>query len=735
MSRRRRTRVEKERQSGRDSSLVWVALLLFGLTVLLYVNTLGHEVVFDDVTLIQQNPQVQQLDWLSIVWKGGYRPVRTLTYAFNYALDGENPAGYHLFNVLLHACNVILVFFFLWLLTRSKIVAGVAGLVYAVHPLQTAAVAYVSGRKDLLAAFFLLLGFTLYLMFRRNRTKRQLGLVYLCFLLAVLSKEVALVFPALLLLIDSLIEWRRNKESEEVSLSLLQASWRAIRRFPVRYVSFGVLGILATYWVVFINQASRMEGYWGGTVWTNLGTSFKLFGHYLLLSVFPAPLVADYLGDVFPVSTGLLEPVTVGAIILSLLYVLFAWKVFPSNALLSLAMLWFFLLLVPVLHFVPFHEISADHFEYLPMIGVALAIGLGFRHLLDRFSMSVLLWAGLIFLALGASILVVQRNRDWHSSETLWAATYQTAPGSYRANANLGEIYFRQGLEAGPAGQEKVAEGLRLTRNSIELDESRSVSWGNLGAMYLTLGQRMRESGDLVKAKEYQSRALSHFRRALELEPDNAFTESNIGNVYKELGNVYEAGGDEEAALDARNQAVEIFQHALQTDDRRDEVQIFWLNFGGVFIDAGYYDHAIYYLREFLETFPDDPRGNYWMGFCLAELGDYQSAIPHLETAVRVRPTVDAWSKLALSYGNSGQLKKAIDGFSRILSVAPNSSETHYQIGLLYRRAGEDKRALDHLNRALSLDPGGERSGHIRRLLGNQKQSSLGVETTQKEEI
>ncbi|MGW8181458.1 MAG: hypothetical protein ACWGQW_22240, partial [bacterium] len=378
MSRQRRSGEGRGRRSGRDSSLIWVPLLLFGLSILLYINTLGHEFVFDDVTLILQNPQVQELDWLSIIWKGGYRPVRTLTYAFNYALGGENPAGYHLFNVLLHACNVMLVFLFLWLLTRSKVVAGVAGLIYAVHPLQTAAVAYVSGRKDLLAAFFLLLGFTLYLIFRRTGRRMQLGLAYLCFLLAVLSKEVALVFPALLLLIDSLIEWRHQKESEDVSLSLFQACWRALRRSPIRYLSFAVLGILATYWVVFINQASRMEGYWGGSVWTNLGTSFKLFGHYLLLTIFPAPLVADYLGDVFPVSTGLLEPMTVAAIALSLLYLIVAWKVFPSNALLSLAMLWFALLLLPVLHFVPFHEISADHFEYLPMIGVALVLGLGF---------------------------------------------------------------------------------------------------------------------------------------------------------------------------------------------------------------------------------------------------------------------------------------------------------------------------------------------------------------------
>ena len=103
--------------SKRDWVIVCIPLLLMVLTVLLYANTLGHEFVFDDVTLIIQNPQVLELNWLSIVWKGGYRPIRTLTYAFNYALGGDDPFGYHLFNVLLLACNFALLFIFLLLLS------------------------------------------------------------------------------------------------------------------------------------------------------------------------------------------------------------------------------------------------------------------------------------------------------------------------------------------------------------------------------------------------------------------------------------------------------------------------------------------------------------------------------------------------------------------------------------------------------------------------------------------
>ena len=96
MSKRTRKGGVKSRGKAREMTFILAPAILFATSFLLYINTLGHDFVFDDVTLILQNPQVVQLDWLSIIWQGGYRPVRTLTYAVNFALGGENPFGYHL---------------------------------------------------------------------------------------------------------------------------------------------------------------------------------------------------------------------------------------------------------------------------------------------------------------------------------------------------------------------------------------------------------------------------------------------------------------------------------------------------------------------------------------------------------------------------------------------------------------------------------------------------------------
>ena len=100
-SARKRTAVKRNKDRS-EKNLVWIILLLSVGSFLLYSNTIGHGFVFDDITLILQNPQVLNFDIPGIFSFQGYRPVRTLTYAVEWALTGENPMLYHVNNILLH---------------------------------------------------------------------------------------------------------------------------------------------------------------------------------------------------------------------------------------------------------------------------------------------------------------------------------------------------------------------------------------------------------------------------------------------------------------------------------------------------------------------------------------------------------------------------------------------------------------------------------------------------------
>ena len=164
----RKRQVVQQKPGWWASRTLWAALLGL-LAFVSYANTLGHGFVIDDASLISQSSVVQQLKWGDMLNPAhGYRPLRTFTYGLNYLLGGDDPFGYHLLNVVIHALNVVLLFFLFlrWTTTLSLAVAG--GLFFAVHPVQTAAVAYVSGRKDLLATLFVLLACHAYTSYRRR---------------------------------------------------------------------------------------------------------------------------------------------------------------------------------------------------------------------------------------------------------------------------------------------------------------------------------------------------------------------------------------------------------------------------------------------------------------------------------------------------------------------------------------------------------------------------------------
>lgn len=687
-------------------------MLLFLSTFLLFSNTLGHEFVFDDVSLITQNPVVTELKWGEMWSVGGYRPVRTFTYGVNYLLGGNDPFGYHLFNVLLHAINGLLVFFLIRRWSGSNLVAGATAFLFASHPVQTAAVAYVSGRKDLLAGFFILAGCLLYTRYRQasRPNRRLLTWSLLLFIPALLSKEVAVVYPLLLLLLDTFLFFpEEGPESGRGLGRLLSRVLQALGRAPWQYGCFAVLGVLAVLRILFVTQASRMVGFWGGTVLTNLGTSLKLFGHYLKLVVFPYPLVADYTGRVFPVSSGFSEWATLLSLgVLLLFLAAMIWAV-PRYPLVSLGGLWFLITLLPVLHIIPFHEIAADHFLYVPSLGVALAAGVGLEKLARSWKRPAWAWGLLGGVLVVYSAWTVDRNRDWKNPQTLWEATLRQAPASFRANSNLANIYFSQG---------RREEALRLARQSLELDPARPESWKNLGTMYYELAKEERQQGNPGRAEALLREAVSLLEKGRDMDPWDAFVYSNLGSCYKEIALIRDQEGKPEAALQARKTAYEYYEKGLELGRHLPYGEAVWYNLGNLFVDAGLYDQALFYFRQFEKAFPDSQMGqHYWIGYCHYRLGDYAQSVAYLEKAVAARPTLEALGLLAKSYEVLGENTKAIEVYQRALKVQPSSVEAYYNLGVLYHRIGELEQASRYLQQALALRPPGALQARIETLL------------------
>ncbi len=625
-------------ESGSPERLkIWIILLVFGAAFAAYANTLENEFVFDDQALITQNPEVKNLDLPEILSLRGYRPLRTLTYAINYAVGGTNPYGYHLFNVTLHALNAVLVLGVFWTWKRSMIVAGTGALLFALHPVQTAAVAYVSGRKDQMAVFFVLLGCYLFTRYRQTGKKHLSIFSLLSFCLGVLSKEVAIVFPALLLVLDAIF-WARESD-EQARPSLFKSLLRALRRSPLFYGAFVVLGCLAIYYAVFITQASRKVGLWGGGLEAHFGTSFKLFVHYLRLALVPYALRADY-SAVFPISPGFSEPLTLMSVGVLVAYLCLAVWLFGRERLVSLGMLWFLIALLPVLQIVPFHEIAADHFLYFPLIGMALIAGRGTEYLVRSSKWRKPVWTLVAAVFLTFTIATVDRNRDWKTPQSLWEATLEDAPGSFRANNNLASIYARQG---------DWKRAIELTRRSIQLDPTQSEPWNNLGTIYQTLGRKARLDGDIHTAISLNHEGIEFLNKAVQLNPQDPFALNSLASCYKELANIWEYQGYLQATQKARKKAIDYFLQALSMPSEHEMISSISFNAAMVYIDAGQYDQALHHLQAALNdpmTLPNLADAQYWTGYCYYRTDNHQRAAGHLEEALRLAPHA-AWAAQA----------------------------------------------------------------------------------------
>ncbi len=476
--------------------------LLLSAAALVYGNTLQNGFAQDDEIYILQNHAVtghalRELfapNYFSHV----FRPLSFVTFSCNWLVAGAHPFGYHLVNLLLHAVVTLLVYLLLQFLLESSpqasTLAFTAALLFAVHPIHTEAVAGIVGRSELLAAGFLL---TAWLMHLRDRHL----LTLLCFALALLAKESAVVFLPLVLICDY-----------------------ARGRLKPRLLYVSIAGMttlyLATFWKL---QGSRF-----GTVIPFLDNplaglpaglrilnALRVGWKYLGLHVYPAALSSDYsYAAITLYSNGrTLWAVVATAFVLALwLWALYtrraAWAVAGAIYLVGFA--------VTANLLFPIGTIMGERLAYLPSIGFFLLVALIWTPL--EKCRPALAWAVLIIALAALSVRTVARNRDWRDDFTLCSAALLVVPDSAKMHNGIAVQYAGRGeldtarlefqtalgiypnypeaLESFGLLESSVGhdqESRQLLERALSLAQKGSVKYNfavvNLAAQYIKLGQ------------------------------------------------------------------------------------------------------------------------------------------------------------------------------------------------------------------------------------------------------
>lgn len=470
------------------------------LAVLVYANSLANGFALDDGAIILNNPRVHSLDnvhrfFYTPYWTtapegtGLYRPITLLTYALDWQLWNGDATGFHLVNVLLHAGVTTLVFLLLRGFGTSLLAAGVAAALFAVHPVHVEAVANVVGRAELLAAFFFLLGVVAHGRGRGDwRTAAVVGAAYL---LALGAKEIAVMLPAALVLLDSLGATRLRDVVQRVRRRgrvYVAAAASLVVYMAARKAAAGV----------FVGGATFSPWFWREPWTTPVLTLVRLWWEYLRLMVFPAQLAADYGPAVIVPERGVSLLVIAGlsAGVLALGVAIAAWK---KARLVSAGIGWFMVTILPVSGiFFPLEIILAERTLYLPSVGVSLAVA-GLLELVRRGRRRWVPAVVVVLVVLGAAGMVRTWTRTpvWRNTVTVLAALARNHPDSYRNHWVLArELQQRQQNE----------EALEHYATALAL----APGYGNLRSEYAV---------ELLNQEAY-AHAAAHFDTLMTMLPD-----------------------------------------------------------------------------------------------------------------------------------------------------------------------------------------------------------------------
>lgn len=407
--------------------------LILVCTLVAYASACLGPFQYDDFGVIVRDAPVHSLvtSWPALI--GGMRPLLKLSYALNWAVD-PGPLGFHVLNIVIHLANVWLVFGLAAAVPRGAramqrpgVDAGalVAGALFALHPVQTEAVTYISGRSVSLMTFFVLLAMRAYAEGARTQTAwRWLGLAPLAFGCALLTKEAAATLP----------------------LALIAWEWIVVRDAPCdawpRWVAWAALAVGALA-VLVLDDATftLLYGMLGQRPLLD-AIQFQLHGVAYLLSrlvLVHRLSIEPGLGVALPsVAVRLVEAIAICA---SVVAALGQSRARPRVA---FGVLWFVLqVFVPYVVLQRVDVVNERHM-YLANAGLFLAIGAIADEVTARWDPSRLRALGLVGL-IGLGAPTTARNLDYGTPITLWESTVRASPGSPRAHQNLGILYERDG--------------------------------------------------------------------------------------------------------------------------------------------------------------------------------------------------------------------------------------------------------------------------------------------------
>ena len=603
----------------------WIALGIALISIFVMIGVISNKFVnWDDPIYILNNYWIHHLS-LSTIWEifshiqvnGSYVPLVHLSWAIDYWIWGPKPFGFHLTNLLIHGIVVYFVYQFILQLAGNRLIASLTALLWGIHPVNVEVVAWVSARKDLLYAVFLMPALLSWIRYINSRESRYYWQCFGLFILSVFSKGVAVMLPLILLLLDYYFGRREVKKL-------------FLEKVPFFAISL-ILGIVA----ILGQPAGPVQKALADVSFSQkIYLLFFQLGTYLLHLIAPVRLSPFYSFPTDQLGQLSLSVYIIG-IVTFLLLVLGLWVI--RSRIFQFGLSFFALSVLPYLQIIPFGQsFTADRYLYVGSITILTLLVLSVvkwrNHLVKGKAMvTAFSIAFILFLA----IQTVRIIPVWNSGYTLWSRIISQSPKELVGYMNLSDWYLRQGrrIDAWTVYQSALNAGLRdpellnnigyylqqdqkyqdadnAYRDAILRDSTYSIAYLNRGLNFIAMGDT--------------AQAVRYLNRFTEMDPQNPLAYVNKGVLYEKLKDF--------------DQAIDAYTYALNLDPNN---VVFLKYRAATYQRIGDFNRSWTDLEKALRINPQYADALYWRAKCQAVFGDFYQARKDLEAARNNGLTVD----------------------------------------------------------------------------------------------
>lgn len=624
----------------------WMMIALACVGFLIYGHSLHAPFILDDAHKIEMNPDLRVERWPEMFSRLVYpyaetytfdrndpsRPVTFLTYTLNYYFGKLDPFGYRLVNLLGHIGVSLLLFllslriFSLVFEKEQAFLAFFVSLLFLVHPVNASVALYAFNRSDILVGLFSLGALLLFLGSGPQDRFRRWGSMGL-FVLALGSKQSAVVFPPLLLAADVLLGQETSRER-----------FRSRARLHIPF--WIILGLCLAARVWYFGQLGDLEA--ESPIDAGVYRISQLYSivRYLQMIFVPIGMSLDHMPKLF---SSIFDPVILacgGVLTIGAVWVYRQIRKDSSGSRMKVfAVVWFVLQLAPTSSFFPTTAIFADNRLYLSMIGILFLIALGYLALFHTDGLgrvqpktnALLIGFMAVHVAL-FGYLAHKRGTLYNDPVALWKDVLRQYPGQSRAYYSLGLLYY---------GQKDLDTALDYYGKAVQYDPTYAMAFNNMGLIY---GQRF----ETEKAIEY-------FSKSLAVAPRRVLTLANLGRAYLNLRKYPEA-------IEPLQKAVEINPHYAVAQTL----------LGRVYLEQGDVARAREHLSIAVQDGASNPEAHTHWGLLLEMENKYEEAMASFQKALEFSPNhAEAQYHLAKVFAKMGQTQESQNWYQKACSNDP----------------------------------------------------------------